>query len=224
MIIRNKRTSVFMSNAGLFVIIWMAMVGYVFAESNNDKPGNKSITFTNLGTQSRNTSIKSTAFMKEPSTLELSTDQKLLYWDYIKNAADAYDLEPNLIVSVIRVESNFKKTAKSKKGAQGLMQLMPRTADLLGVKDAFDPEENINGGSKYLRMMIDEFNDLRHALAAYNAGPEAVRKYSGIPPYSETKNYVESVMSLYKGPFNISGEYLVQTSMSGKLTFTNLSR
>jgi len=114
----------------------------------------------------------------------------------ILKAAQKYDLPVNLIKSVIRAESNFQVKAVSHAGAQGLMQLMPDTAEELGVKNPFNIAENIDGGSRYLRKMLDSFGgDLKLALAAYNAGPEAVIKYGGkVPPYRETQQYVDRVL------------------------------
>lgn len=113
----------------------------------------------------------------------------------IHEAEKKYGVPRKVIESVIRQESGFNPKAVSHCGAQGLMQLMPQTARSLGVKDSFDVSENIDGGVRYLRQMLDEFNgDLSKALAAYNAGPGAVKRYGGIPPYSETKNYVARIM------------------------------
>jgi soluble lytic murein transglycosylase-like protein len=105
-----------------------------------------------------------------------------------------------LIKAVIKTESNGNYRAVSKKGAMGLMQLMPTTANDMSVSNPYNPEQNIEGGTKYLRLLLDKFNgDLTLALAAYNAGPKVVEKYGNVPPYSETKNYVKKVFSLYKG-------------------------
>ena len=111
-------------------------------------------------------------------------------------AARRYDLPAGLVKSVIRHESNFDPRAVSPAGAQGLMQLMPATARELGVNDPFDIRQNIDGGCRYLRRMLDHFDgDVRKALAAYNAGPGTVRRYGGVPPYPETRRYVRKVMS-----------------------------
>ena len=119
--------------------------------------------------------------------------------DLIEPAAAKYELDPNLVAAVIWAESSGDPKAVSTKGAQGLMQLMPKTARDMGVSDVLDPSQNVDGGSRYLREMLDRHDgDLSRALAAYNAGPEAVRKYGGIPPFRETQNYVGKVMRAYE--------------------------
>ena len=117
----------------------------------------------------------------------------------IDRHADAQQIDPRLVRAVIQVESGYNHRARSNKGAMGLMQLMPGTASQLRVQNPYDPDENVRGGTQYLRKMIDRFGRLDLAVAAYNAGPGAVEKYKGIPPYRETKDYVRRVLSLYQG-------------------------
>jgi soluble lytic murein transglycosylase-like protein len=114
-----------------------------------------------------------------------------------KAAADA-GLDPALLDALVSVESSYDPGARSRAGAMGLSQLMPGTAEALGVKNVWDPHENLQGGAKYLSQLLSRFGgDIPTALAAYNAGPASVVKHGGIPPYSETRAYVNRVMSLY---------------------------
>jgi len=115
--------------------------------------------------------------------------------EVVNQASGRYRLDPDLVNSVIKAESGFNVQAVSPKGAQGLMQLMPGTASLLGVPDAFDPKANVEGGAKYLRELLERYNfDLVKALAAYNAGPQRVEQYGGVPPYYETRAYVARIV------------------------------
>jgi soluble lytic murein transglycosylase-like protein len=115
----------------------------------------------------------------------------------IFTAAQEFNVEPALVKAVVAAESNFDARAVSPVGAQGLMQLMPQTARAMGVDWPFDPRDNLKGGVRYLRAMLDRFDDTKYALAAYNAGPEAVDRYGGIPPYRETREYVQKVLRFY---------------------------
>jgi hypothetical protein len=116
----------------------------------------------------------------------------------VNSASAAYHLDPDLVNSVIHAESGFNSRAVSPKGARGLMQLMPGTANQLGVNDAFDPQANVTGGSRYLRELLERYNfDLVKALAAYNAGPQRVEQYRGVPPFRETRAYVNRIVHEY---------------------------
>lgn len=114
-------------------------------------------------------------------------------------AAQRHGLDPDLVLAVVSVESAFQPGAVSHKGAQGLMQLMPGTARELGVTDALDPAQNLDGGTRYLRMLIAKYGgDVGRALAAYNAGPGAVKRHRGVPPYRETHYYIDQVLKRYQ--------------------------
>jgi soluble lytic murein transglycosylase-like protein len=114
--------------------------------------------------------------------------------DIIQEASRRNNLDKELLRSVIRTESDFRMRAVSPKGARGLMQLMPETVAQLGIADVFDPSENVEGGARYLRQMLDRFGgDMIRALAAYNAGPERVARYQGVPPFAETRRYVSRI-------------------------------
>lgn len=141
-------------------------------------------------------------FTKIPPTRGLSAGCDLTkqsgYDRHIFLACRRYDVNQNLVKAVIRAESAFDPFAVSPKGAMGLMQLMPGTSRDLGVNDPMDPYQNIDGGVRYLRFLLDRFNDnVEFALAAYNAGPENVQKHGGVPPYDETRTYVQRVMDYY---------------------------
>jgi soluble lytic murein transglycosylase-like protein len=153
------------------------------------------IHLTNVPTQH---GIKYVLIMREKRVLfdkKLSVDISK-YDHLITKASQKYDVESALIKAVIKAESNFNHMAVSPKGARGLMQLMPATASSLQVRDSFHPENNIEGGVRYLKYLLKYFNgNLSLALAAYNAGENAVIRYGGIPPYRETQTYVQKVLS-----------------------------
>jgi len=129
----------------------------------------------------------------------------------VREVSAEHGLDPRFVDALVQVESAYNPRAVSRKGAQGLMQLMPATADRLDVDDPFDPEQNVRGGIRELDRLIDRYSgNLQLALAAYNAGEGAVERYRGIPPYRETRNYVARIMSLYTGkPFRVSGGRLI---------------
>lgn len=131
--------------------------------------------------------------------------------EIITEASRQYNVPENLIKAIIKTESDFQPDATSHSGAQGLMQLMPATAKELGVTDAYDPYQNVMGGTKYIAQLLDKYDgDVKLALAAYNAGSGNVKKYGGIPPFKETQNYVVKVMNYYTGGIQVpEAEYSV---------------
>ncbi|MDI7214925.1 lytic transglycosylase domain-containing protein [Leptospira santarosai] len=144
--------------------------------------GEKSVSNLQMGSQKRNS----------------RDDREDTLAEIIRRESEKNHLDPFLVQSIIKAESGFKADAISPKGAIGLMQLMPSTANLLGVDDPSDPAENVAGGTKFLSDLLNKYKNLDHALAAYNAGPKAVDHYGGIPPFKETKKYVEKVKKFYK--------------------------
>lgn len=153
------------------------------------------------------------------------SELKKKYDGFIKNVAAKYGVEAPLIHSIILAESNYNEFAISSKGAVGLMQLMPETARDYGVKNLYNPTENIEGGVRYLKHLMDYYNrDLELSLAAYNAGPEAVAKYGGVPPYPETKRYIQKVktyLSQTKAIKRRKSKIYKFYDESGKVVLTN---
>jgi soluble lytic murein transglycosylase-like protein len=154
------------------------------------------------------------------------------YAELIRSTAERHRVDRRLVEAVVTVESGGNPRAVSRKGAQGLMQLMPQRSAELGVRNAFDPEQNVDGGVRYLRDLLQRFGgDVTLALAAYNAGEEAVRTYRGIPPYAETQEYVRRIRAIYEGVDGPGRAWSAgqapqriyrQVSADGTITFTNL--
>ncbi len=141
-----------------------------------------------------------------------------------------HGVDPKLVDALVRVESSYDPRAVSRRGAMGLMQLMPDTADRLQVEDPFDPEENVRAGVKEFSRLVDRYaGSLQLALAAYNAGEGAVARYRGVPPYNETRNYVSRILTLYTGrPYRLAGTYRAKPvrmmrDREGNTVITNLS-
>jgi hypothetical protein len=154
------------------------------------------------------------------------------YAELIRTAADRHRVDRRLVEAVVTVESGGNPRAVSRKGAQGLMQLMPQRSALLGVRNPFDPDQNVEGGVRHLRELLERFRgDVTLALAAYNAGEEAVRTYGGIPPFPETQDYVRRVREVYdgvEGPGRTGAvghapqQIYRQVSSDGAIVYTNL--
>ena len=132
--------------------------------------------------------------------------KKILH--FIRAYSQEYGLDSDLVQAIVQVESNFSPTARSEAGAQGLMQLMPKTQQHMGVRSPYDIQENIQGGVRYLDYLLNRFSSLDLVLAAYNAGPAQVQAYGGIPPFPETQRYVQKVLSLYQDLSAKTREYV----------------
>jgi len=181
----------------IYILIYLTVLSLffsvitVYADIYKYVDENGVMHFTNAPTSSRYQ-----VFIKDRSFGSFFTTNK--YDHYISLAAETHGVAFSLLKAIIKAESNFNPRAVSRKGAQGLMQLMPDTAKSLNVYDSFDPWENIMGGTKYFKMLLTRFDGkLQLALAGYNAGPSRVEQHNGIPPYKETKNYVKKVMRYY---------------------------
>jgi len=186
----------------LLFIFSLSLGDWVAADiyAHRDSRGN--MTFTNTPNHSGYHVI-----IREPSGHSRVAGEPQSFEQMVRSASNRYGVNPNLVWAVIKVESNFNPEAVSKKGARGLMQLMPATARQHRVENIHDPIQNIQGGVRHLRLLLDRFQgNLRLGLAAYNAGTRAVERYRNIPPYSETRKYVRRVLKYYdfyrtSGPF-----------------------
>ena len=185
-----------------FLVTCPAMAGSLYKYV--DEAGN--VVFSNVGADrtQRKPEASASASLKSakgvlPETANVTAEE--LYTPLIDEASKRHGVDGDLIKTIIRVESNFNPDAVSHKGCKGLMQLLPATATRFGVTDIFDPSQNIEGGTKFLRFLLDAFkNDISLVAAAYNAGENAVTRWGGIPPYRETRDYVRKVKSLYTPP------------------------
>lgn len=189
------RTRIIYFLVGIYALISILFVAvpslyadiYVYADSEGV------LHFTNVPTSS-NYKI----YIREKPDRSLNSDVTRRYDQIITEAAERHGVSFSLLKAMIKIESDFNPRAISTAGALGLMQIMPENIKRLKIKDPFDPRENIMGGTRYLKQMIDRFNGkLSLALAAYNAGPNTVERYQRIPPFTETEDYVEAVMKYY---------------------------
>jgi hypothetical protein len=159
----------------------------------------------------------------EAGWLRIPPEAASRYADMIRDVSLQYGLSPDLVRAVIRAESGFNPRAVSRKGAQGLMQLMPQTASSLGVRDSFDPRQNIEGGVRHLRYLMERYpGNPALALAAYNAGEAAVNYYRGIPPYPETQEYVRRVLGYRAAGADFSRVIYRYEDRNGTLIFSNI--
>ena len=178
------------------VVARVSQLEAMIAAANGGSPSPSAATSTSFDQQlSQATDAQATSATAATGT-SLTATGSVPYEQQIDAAAQKYGIDPAILKGLIKQESGFNPNAGSSAGAQGLTQLMPGTASSLGVTDLHDPAQSIDGGAHYLKMQLDRFGgDYSKALAAYNAGPGAVQRYGGVPPYSETQNYVKNVLS-----------------------------
>jgi soluble lytic murein transglycosylase-like protein len=194
----------------------------VFTNEGSTSPAKAKAVATSASSPAPSASVTSSSPSPRPTTPQ-ELDQ------LVQNTAEKHRVDPRLVRAVIATESNWNAGAVSRKGAQGLMQLKPDTAQTLGVADAFDPAQNVDGGVRYLSMMLDRYKgDVHLALAAYNAGPGAVDRSGGVPRIAETRNYVQKVTSAYLGGTGLQPAAVVKpvpiyraVDGVGRVVFTN---
>ena len=152
-------------------------------------------------TENRKSSSSSASSSRSPVNRAQQTDSvPVSYVNIINSSCERFGVDPSLVHAIVKVESDFNPFALSRKGAMGLMQLMPQTATTMNVRNSFSPDENIEGGVKYLRYLLDRYEgNISLALAAYNAGETAVKKWGTVPPFKETQDYVKKIMHIYNG-------------------------
>lgn len=234
----NRRSTLVFLGALLFLFPWKSAVADIFQYTDE----NGVVHFSNVGVGNS----KKYKRVKEPKTSraaapsytapaphseeqESSNDtMRGLYVDIINSACSRHGVDPALVHAIVKVESDFNPLAVSRKGAMGLMQLMPQTAAEMNVQNTFSPNENIDGGVKYLKYLIDRYEgNLTLALAAYNSGEDAVRRWGTVPPFPETQNYVQRILKLYNGTGasfpSIARQYTIYVGYGedGALLFTD---
>lgn len=218
---RRHRTAPFFLPALMALALWAVLpVGHVLAQAKFSSPvggvaeirGTTFTPYSTVSTGPKAAPARKGAARRYP---ELFTESRII--DLINAYSAKHGVDPKLVYALIEQESRFNKNAVSPKGAMGLMQIMPDTARLLGLGDPYDPEKNIAAGVRYLKAMLDRFETETMALAAYNAGPEAVARHGGVPPFDETRDYVIKVVDRYfflrlKYPGSTIGEIRVQAA------------
>ncbi len=178
----------------LLLFVMLLLVPPLYADIYVYIDNNGVLHFTNVSTSSKNYKI----YLKEPQKKKSTSNLTDLYDHVISEASKRHGVSFSLLKALIKTESDFNPQAVSSAGASGLMQLMPENIKILKIKNPFDPRENIMGGARYLKQLINRFDGkLPLALAAYNAGPGAVEQYRRIPPFKETENFVREVMKYY---------------------------
>ncbi len=226
-LVRYVRSTVFLLLVLTSLIFMSTLAPPAFASSLYRLVDEDGVThFTNAPTDPRFRRIGTLSGTAQ-GWLRLPEAVRSRFGEEIREVAARHGVAADLVEAVIRVESAFNPRAVSNKGAQGLMQLMPRTASSLGVRNAFDPRENIDGGVRHLRYLLDRYpGNVPLALAAYNAGEKAVDYYGGIPPYAETQQYVQKIL----GPGGAGSSRSVRnvvyryTETDGTITLTNIPR
>jgi soluble lytic murein transglycosylase-like protein len=177
---------------GIFCGLGLPSLGFTDVYVYKDKQG--VLTFTNVPSHTGYRRVLRENSGRLPGPASFAS-----YDELIRSASDRYSVDADLIRAVIKTESDFNSSARSNKGAMGLMQLMPDTARLHNVLDAYDPTDNIEGGVRHLKLLLARYQgDLKLSLAAYNAGINAVEKFGGIPPFAETQEYVRRVLQQYQ--------------------------
>ena len=212
----------------LAVIVALAGLGWapaVGADTYRLIDGDRTVHLTNAPTDPRYRGLPSVSGTST-GWLRMSETSRNQYATEIREIASRHRVDPTLVESVIRAESAFNPTAVSRTGARGLMQLMPKTAMALGVRDSFNPRENIDGGVRHLRYLLDRYpGNLPLAVAAYNAGEGAVDAYRGIPPYAETQQYVQRVIQgggAWTGRSALPRSVYRYAGPNGSVTYSNL--
>lgn len=182
----------------ILLLCVILITGSAHAELSSYIDDNGVIRFTNIPPVKEQKITTGGGWPRSPSFSFHSTAQSGQYDNIIRKAGGIYGVSCALIKAIIHAESNFNSKAVSSKGARGLMQIMPDNDETLNISDPFNPQQNIMGGTKYFKRMLNRYqNNLFLALAAYNAGPAAVDKYQEVPPYKETQTYIDKVNSLY---------------------------